>query len=110
MEKQNKKLLSVTVLLICLAGMAGIAVADGEKASAPQEEKETAEYEQAQPELTLWYTDDSMTCYLYDCAKKYYEASGIAVDVVLKDSLGFVESIYQTSMVTRVSRHLHDSE
>ena len=29
MEKQNKKLLSVTVLLICLAGMAGIAVADG---------------------------------------------------------------------------------
>ena len=39
MEKQNKKLLSVTVLLICLAGMAGIAVADGEKASAPQEKK-----------------------------------------------------------------------
>ena len=64
MEKQNKKLLSVTVLLICLASMAGIAVADGEKASAPQEEKETAEYEQAQPELTLWYTDDSMTGYL----------------------------------------------
>ena len=43
MEKQNKKLLSVTVLLICLAGMVGIAVADGEKASAPQEEKETAD-------------------------------------------------------------------
>lgn len=98
MEKQNKKLLSVTVLLICLAGMAGIAVADEEKAPAPQEEKETAEYEQAQPELTLWYTDDSMSGYLYDCAKKYYEESGIAVDVVLKDSLGFVESIYQTSM------------
>ena len=39
-----------------------------------------------------------MTGYLYDCAKKYYEESGIAVDVVLKDSLGFVESIYQTSM------------
>lgn len=52
-----------------------------------------------------------MTGYLYDCAKKYYEESGIAVDVVLKDSLGFVESIYQTSMDDAgISRHLHDSE
>lgn len=100
MEKQNKKLLSATLLLLFLAGMAGIAVQKGSSSAVQQKEgvTEAADYEQAQKELTFWYTDDSMTAYFKNCAKEYYENTGVAVDVVLKDSLGFVESIYQSSM------------
>ena len=100
MEKQNQRLLSVTLLLLILAGMAGIATHDYVPSETGQtgEGQETADYEQAQKELTFWYTDDSMTGYFKSCAEKYYEKSGVAVDVVLKDSLGFVENVYQTSM------------
>lgn len=102
MEKENKRLCGVILILVVFLGM----LLDAKKhpvVSFPKDmiaggEMEKTGYDEAEPELTFWYTDESLTDYFDTCARQYYEKTGVAVDVVLKDSLGFVETVYQSSM------------
>lgn len=101
MEKENKRLFLVILVLAAFLGMLVSAlrhpvVSFTGKTDAGGQEK-TA-YDEAEPEVTLWYTDASLTDYFETCARQYYGKTGVAVDVILKDSLGFVETVYQTSM------------
>lgn len=100
MEKENKRLTGAVVTLAFFTAMLANAVyhpfASGRKAS-----KETAQestYEDATKEVSFWYTDEKLSDYFTDCAKAFFEETGIAVEVTCADSLGFVENICQTSM------------
>lgn len=100
MEKENKRLIQVVILLALLLLMLWNAVYHPIYVTAEKEvqkEDETA-YEKAPKEIEFWYTDASYTDYYETCAKRFYDETGIAVEVTLKDSLGFLETVYQNTM------------
>ena len=102
MEKENKRLLQVVVVLVLLFLMLWnlvyhpIYATVGNKV---QNANDTVcDYDHAKKELKFWYTDESYTDYYKTCAKRFFDETGIAVEVTCKDSLGFLETIYQNTM------------
>ncbi len=55
-------------------------------------------YENAEKTLTLWYADPAMEDYFEQCALDYFEKTGTAVRLELRDGLQYAEQIYEESI------------
>ena len=89
-----KKLISLTLILLLLAGAALAAE------TIPQtQEKEVRETIFASGEtLYFWYADDALTDYLTNVSAAYYEESGNHVIPVLQTGHEYLEAINNTSV------------
>lgn len=55
-------------------------------------------YENTEKTLTLWYADPAMEGFFRQCALDYFEKTGTAVHVELRDSLSYAEQLYEESI------------
>lgn len=100
MEKENKRLFMVILILVLFVGMLHQAVYHPIVSARLEtgEDVVKKDYDETEADVCFWYTDDAYTEYFQACARQFYDETGIAVEVALKDSLGFMETVYQTSV------------
>lgn len=110
MRREDQRFFSVLLimgfllLLLFLARKYPCSESPGKEAETDtQETTESSEalaqaYENAEKTLTLWYADPSMEGFFKQCALDYFEKTGSAARVELRDSLSYAEQIYVESI------------
>ena len=99
MNKMQKGIVAVTVLVIAIILMIAIIIAAPKttvKREADIEQKRT--YVDAAKTLTLWYSDDACDAYMQKCVQDYYEHTGIAVEAKYVEDANYLEQIYDATM------------
>lgn len=88
----KKKLISIILLFVCLAGAVAAAKV------IPKEEFSPESVFAAKDTLYFWYSDDSLTDYLTNVSAAYYEQKGIHVIPILHSGLEYLEEINDASV------------
>lgn len=109
MSTLQKKI--VAILAICVMLMGGIVIvgqssgsgleeADSEIEMIQEDEKEqaAAAENKGQAELVFWYEDDSYREFFKTAAERYYEETGINVEVEYRDTIDYLGEIYDGTM------------
>lgn len=103
--KLKKRLVTAMVLVIAIACLAagvqsggGIYQRGESKKEAKKTEDLAEDYETADAGLTFWYADADYGAFFEQASRDYYEATGIKVQPVRKESLDYIGEVYSATM------------
>lgn len=96
----NKRLISVFLIIVFLAGLAKHAFVDfdAEKSDSTLAQKIASKNEVSDDTLVMWYTDASMEEYLSDAVLSYRQDTGMDVQLILVDGIDYLEKINSASV------------
>lgn len=111
MREVYRKILSLLLICIILAAggwavsqigwhstQAGLSTEEDEHTQTTDDKSVREAYEQAGPELVLWYEDASYTPFFNLAAERYFARTGVKVAVECQNTLDYMGEIYDRTM------------
>ncbi len=97
----NKKNISVIIILAFFLGIFAESFYHPQCSGAVQVEAKTDTVENT--ELVFWYADEACREFLENSASEYQATTGITVNIVYQDAAGYLEKIYDASLLPEQS-------